>query len=405
MDAAQIECVEQGNGLRVAVDGLERVLGEALPPLPVRLAPLAESFGATLAEPLITTTALPVADTAAMDGFAVSGPGPQWTLRMGACVAGRRPRTALAGGDAVRIATGAQTPRGATAVLRNEYVVTERVGARWMITHAPDAPYRNDIRGRGEYWSGGAELACAGTRVDAALVSAALSAEAPVASVRGPLHADVLITGDEIRSAGALGAGQARDALGPVLPEYLRACDIRCREVWRLADDRALLRAWFALETDAELVVTVGGTGYGAADLLRPVLAEIGASIIVDGVRMRPGGSQLVARLPDGRTLLALPGNPLAAVSALLLTGRLLADRLAARRPRAPRWGRLADAAAPGADFTRVVPVRQVEGGVWRAGGAVHTPHLANLIEAQALALLPPGTGRGALVELLPLPW
>ncbi|MET8426756.1 hypothetical protein [Nocardia sp. NPDC004860] len=41
---------------------------------------------------------------------------------------------------------------------------------------------------------------------------------------------------------------------------------------------------------------------------------------------------------------------------------------------------------------------------MWRAIGAVGTPHLANLLNAHALALLPPGTGRGTLVELLPLP-
>ncbi|MEV6098456.1 hypothetical protein [Nocardia sp. NPDC051981] len=80
-------------------------------------------------------------------------------------------------------------------------------------------------------------------------------------------------------------------------------------------------------------------------------------------------------------------------------TGRALAHILTGRQDSAVSWGRIADAATPDHDRTRIVPVRQVEGGVRRAIG---TPHLANLPNAHALALLPPGSGRGTLVELLP---
>ncbi|WP_458686706.1 hypothetical protein [Nocardia tengchongensis] len=66
--------------------------------------------------------------------------------------------------------------------------------------------------------------------------------------------------------------------------------------------------------------------------------------------------------------------------------------------------GRIADAAAPDDARTRIVPVRQVEGGVWRATGTSGTAYLAVFLQARALALLPAGTGRGAVVELLPLP-
>ncbi len=134
------------------------------------------------------------------------------------------------------------------------------------------------------------------------------------------------------------------------------------------------------------------------------MLDEIGAHILIDGVRMRPGGSQIVARLADGRVLLALPGNPLAAIAATLVTGRSVVRALTGRRPSPPLRGWILDAAAPDRELTRVVPAWQVDGGVWRTNGAVSTPHLADLLGAHALALLPPGVGRGSLVEILPLP-
>ncbi|WP_431970627.1 molybdopterin-binding protein [Nocardia sp. bgisy134] len=191
---------------------------------------------------------------------------------------------------------------------------------------------------------------------------------------------------------------------GRDLEVQVGGCDIGCRKLWRLPDDRALLRSWFELDTDAEFVISVGATGRGTADRLRDVLDEIGAHILIDGVRMRPGGSQIVARLADGRVLLALPGNPLAAIAATLVTGRSVVRALTGRRPSPPLRGWILDAAAPDRELTRVVPAWQVDGGVWRTNGAVSTPHLADLLGAHALALLPPGVGRGSLVEILPLP-
>ncbi|MGX1806152.1 molybdopterin-binding protein [Nocardia sp. NPDC055321] len=388
----------------VSVDEIGDILRSELTPVSERYALLSTALGATLAGPLWATAALPAADTAAMDGFAVSGPGPQWRVLIGTCTAGRRSGISLSEGEAVRIATGALTPPGTTAVIRQESLRAVYAGGQRAVALVAGAGRRNDLRRRGESWLDGDELTPVGTRVGISTVSVAQSAETPIAMVRGPLRADVLLTGDEIRASGDLEPGQVRDALGTALPHYLGHCDIGIRNLTRLPDDRALLRTWFDLDTDAELAVTVGATGHGGADHLRSVLDEIGAHILIDGVRMRPGGSQLVARLPDGRVLLALPGNPLAAVAATLVTGRSLVGALTCRRESNPASGRLADAGAPDNDRTRVVPVRQVEGGVWRATRSGGTAHLAGLLQAQALALVPAGTGRGALVELLSLP-
>ncbi|MFE3189520.1 molybdopterin-binding protein [Nocardia sp. NPDC059240] len=404
MSAVQDRPVETPTRVDVAVDEIDAVLRSELSPIRERYTALSEALGATLAGPLWASTDLPVADTAAMDGFAVNGPGPQWRVLIGTCTAGRRSGITLAAGEAVRIVTGALTPPGATAVIRSEHVCGGRAGGHAAIALLPGAPRRNDTRLRGESWSDGDELTPAGTRVDASVISVAQSAETPIAMVRGPLRADVLLTGDEIRATGDLAPGQTRDALGSVLPHYLAHCDIGVRGLTRLPDDHALLRTWLDIDTDAELAVTVGATGHGAADHLRAVLEEIGAHILIDGIRMRPGGSQLLARLPDGRTLLALPGNPLAAIAATLVTGRSLVRALTRRADPASSWGRIADAATPENNRTRILPVRQVEGGVWRATPTHGTAHLAALLQAQALALLPTGTARGTLVELLPLP-
>lgn len=160
-------------------------------------------------------------------------------------------------------------------MLREEYVLHTRAAGSAAIVLAPDAPFKDDTRRCGEYWSGGQELVPAGTAVSAAVMSVAASAEAPLLAVRGPVSADVLVTGDEIRADGPLAAGQTRDSLSPVLPEFLRACDIGCASLLHIRDDPDLLCSWFCASQTPPLMVVVGGTGHGAADHLRSVLAEL----------------------------------------------------------------------------------------------------------------------------------
>ncbi|MBB5934033.1 molybdopterin molybdotransferase MoeA [Streptomyces zagrosensis] len=94
-------------------------------PLPAAPTPLGEALGRVLAEPLTALTDLPPFDTSAMDGWAIAGPGP-WRLPVcsqGVLAGHARPEP-LEDGRAVRIATGARTPLGATAVLRSEHGTT-----------------------------------------------------------------------------------------------------------------------------------------------------------------------------------------------------------------------------------------------------------------------------------------
>src|SRR5688572_19144185 len=86
-----------------------RALAHRLPaPLPTEVLPLHHAAGRTLGLPVHAATMLPGFDNAAMDGYAVRGPGP-WRL-VGQVLAGDPPSAALAPGEAVEIATGAPTP-------------------------------------------------------------------------------------------------------------------------------------------------------------------------------------------------------------------------------------------------------------------------------------------------------
>ncbi|MCX4092275.1 NTP transferase domain-containing protein [Nocardia sp. alder85J] len=383
----------------LTLDEARNIVRDKLTRLPARESALRAARGAALAAPLAAADALPRFDVSAMDGYAVSGTGP-WQVRHDIGFAGGQRPAGLLTGEAVRIATGAHVPDGATAVLRDEFVHLDAN----LLYRLPDTPMRDDRRRRGEDWHAGDVVAAAGTVVSAALISVAASAEVGTAPVRGPVRARIVMTGDEIRSAGPLHPGQTRDSIGPVLPELLSHCGITVMDRVHLRDTATGFDEVLAAGADCDLLVVVGATGGGAADQLRDALDRAAARTLVHRLRLRPGGSGVIAELPAGTALLGLPGNPFAAVATLLaLAPAIVSGLTGATAPRAI-VGPLRNAAEIADTATRITSARAVPEGGWIGDAGIRTNHLAGLLDRDGLVVVPPGAADGALVEFIPLP-
>lgn len=378
----------------VTVVEMRRVVAGVVPRLPTRRLAAVDCLGSVLAAPLIAPDDFPDADRSAMDGFAFAGVGP-WLLRSGEINAGSDPGQPLDFGEAVRIATGALTPAGTTAVLRSERarVCGPRVFACGDVPSAG-----RDVRTRAENWATGTILAPAGTRVNASVVSTALSAGVEVMQVRQPPRVHIITTGDEVCVSGPPRRGQTRDSLGPVLPDWLRGHGFvptaTCHRT-----DRQFSRLALPAADACDVVLVVGGTGHGPADYLRAVLDAHGAQIVVDGVACRPGGTQLTALLSDGRVVLGLPGNPLAAVAVIATTGGAVAAAMTGHTPTVVR-GELTTPLTTQSP-TRICPAWQCPDGTWAVDLHARTPHLATLVGRPALALVDTGS---RWAELIPVP-
>ncbi|AWL42820.1 molybdopterin molybdenumtransferase MoeA [Streptomyces sp. SM18] len=381
---------------------LARRLGRAAPLAAHRL-PLERALGHVLAEGVVALTDLPSFDTSAMDGWAVAGPGP-WAVRMGeGLLAGRGKGEPLLDGQAVRIATGARIPAEATAVIRSEHARFDEVKG---LLHATRAVVPGqDIRPRGQECRSGDQLLPAGTVVTPPVLGLAAAAGYD-ALVAVPLpRVDVLVLGDELLTAGLPQGGRIRDALGPMLGPWLRSLGAEVSAPQRLGDDaEALRRALTA--SDADLVLTTGGTAAGPVDHVHPVLAEIGAELLVDGVSVRPGHPMLLARLADGGPyVVGLPGNPLAAVAGLMTLAEPLLRGIAGRPAQDSYHPPVREEVRGHPLDTRLIPV------VHRADSVMPLHYsgpamLRGIAAADGLAVVPPGGVRsGAEVEILDLPW
>ncbi|MDT9690803.1 molybdopterin molybdotransferase MoeA [Streptomyces sp. P9(2023)] len=366
--------------------------------------PLGQALGQVLAEPLRALTDLPSFDTSAMDGWAVAGPGP-WEIRAdGTVLAGHAPAAPLDDGAAVRIATGARVPHEATAVIRSEHARTAASGHLHALRGVVQG---QDIRPRGQECRAGDRLLPAGTPVTPAVLGLAAAAGYDELPTRARPRVEVLVLGDELLTAGLPHDGLIRDALGPMLAPWLNALGAEVLATRRIGDDADALAA-AVTGSPADLVITTGGTAAGPVDHVHPVLAKAGATLLVDGVKVRPGHPMLLARLDADRHLVGLPGNPLAAVSGLLTLAEPLLRALAGapEAPDAPPYRvPVADEVQGHPYDTRLVPV------VHRGDGVVplryHGPAmLRGIAAADGMAVVPPGGARpGDALEIIDLPW
>ena len=360
-----------------------------------------------LAADLRARYALPHYASSAMDGWAVAGTGP-WRLPPNA-PAGHGEPPPLADGQAVPILTGGALPHGTTAVLRRERgTVTEDVLSATEGCAPSDG---TDIRPAGTEAVEGDLLLPRGTRLEPGAVAVAAVAGADTVQVVAPVPVRLVFTGDEVVTSGIPAPGQVRDAFGPVLPACVAGLGGTVDSTARIGDSlEATLEALDGTAARrARILVTTGGTGASPADHVRPAARRLGAEFLVDGIAMRPGHPSLLARFPDGRLLLALPGNPLAALVAVatLLEPAL---RAAAGRPASyPVPCRAAADAPPLPGRHRLVPARWAGAGADRAlvpAEHVGSAMMRGLATADALLVIPPeGVRQGSDAGWLPLPW
>ena len=351
-----------------------RIAYTAADPLPAVSLPLHHATGHVLAAPLVALAPLPPYDASAMDGWAVRGPAP-WQV-VGRVLAGDPAARPLRDGEAVEVATGAWVPQGCEGVLAYE----DGLGA--------PHPAGRHVRRTGEECALGEQVLPPGAMLTPAAtgLAAALGHDClPV--VRRPRVA-ARVTGSELLQQGLPGAGRVRDAVGPLLPPALAGWGAELVSVQHVPDDRA--RLYVAVrDTDAEVLLTSGASSVGRADHLLVVLQELGAQVLIDGVDVKPGHPQLLARLPDGRLLVGLPGNPLAALSGLVT---LVAPLLAALsgRPLPPLGRGISRVALPSLAVHRLVPVATADGAVTPTGHG-GASMLRGAALADAFAVVEPG--------------
>lgn len=392
---------------------------EVAAPIPASPVPLRAALGRTLSSDVLALQDMPHYASSAMDGWAVNGSGP-WILS--------EPGQRLAPHQASPIVTGGLIPPGAKAVLRSEsgVITTDDDGLPILGLGGaakPGEPRNGQhIRKAAEEAAGGEVLIKAGAVLNPAHLALAALAGLDEVEVLGKPLVRFLLTGSEVVDQGMPGPGQVRDTFGPQLGGVVELLGGIAGEQVRVGDS---YEDWLAAlqdvepdvpqeaagladvdaEPPADVVITTGGTGRSGTDHFRKAIAELGGTLLIDGIAMRPGHPAVLAELPDGRFVLGLPGNPLAAMMALFTVGGPLLAALG--HGSMPETGEVPSGAMIDADpgRTRLMPFKLVYG---LASPAQHAGPgmMRGLANADGVMVVPPhGVQLGELVQAFALPW
>jgi molybdopterin molybdotransferase len=297
--------------------------------LPGESVALRESLGRVLARDVVSPVTLPPWDNASMDGFAViaddvrgaSLSAPVRLRVVETIAAGARGSQRIARGEAARIMTGAPVPAGADSVVRVEDSEThdDHVEIR------DDRDASSNIRLAGEDVRAGATVMRAGTTVGSAQLGVLASVGCDTPLVHRRPRVAVLATGDELVLLDAfdqvLAGNRIVSSNSYSLEAAVRAAGGEPIPLGIAPDDPGELARCLRAAEGCDMILTSGGVSVGDFDYTRRVIAELGGTLSLWRVRMRPGAPLGFGRL-FGVPWLGLPGNPVSALVTFELFGR-----------------------------------------------------------------------------------
>lgn len=394
--------VSWGEARRRIVDGSGRTRAVTKTPAP----------GDVVHRDVLSPMDVPHYTSSAMDGFAVSGPGP-WRLLADPASGNQghnvhRAGGVLRSGEALPVLTGSLMPDGATAVVRTENATVD--GAELTAVTPDDG---RDVRPSGQERSAGDVLVEAGVRLTprhVAMIGAGGVDE--IEAYERPRVA-CAFTGNEVIEHGVPGPGEVRDAFRVSFPALLQdwGAAVSCTD--RLPDDPVAVEDWLRRPEvqDADIVVLTGGSGRSGQDFARRFISRAADEIIADEVACQPGHPTLITRRasPAGASgnqlVIGVPGNPLAAHVALhSFVAPAVAALLGAPAPTATGSGTVTTPVDPiRRDRVRLVPATTGGDGLTPAPGAC-SHMLSGYAAADVLLIVPPeGLDGGATVDYLTL--
>ena len=302
-----------------------------------------------LAAAISSSLDFPYWDNSAMDGYAVRAedlatcsPEQPVTLTVVTEIpAGTVPQQAIATGEAARIFTGAMMPTGADTVVMQEQTQPQGDQVQIWERSEPQAY----VRRQGEYYRAGTPLLPAGIQLHAPEIAVLATVQCYAVPVyRRPVVA-ILSTGNELVAPDQpLQPGQIVDSNRYALAALVQQTGAEARLIETVGDRPEDLKATIsAAIATADVVISSGGVSVGDYDYVEQTLTDLGATLHIQAVAVKPGKPLTVATFPTaesrvGRSVLyfGLPGNP---VSALVSFWRFVQPALRKLSGLAQNWG------------------------------------------------------------------
>ncbi len=373
---------------------------------------LEQATGRVLRENIIADRAFPAFDRVMMDGYALrlaDWQAGQRKFRLTGSAPAGRPAAALTPEFAtcVEVMTGAPCPSGADCIIPLEEVIENfHSEVKFADSAAPVAG--RFIHRAGSDAVHGQILLVAGTLLGSREIGVAAACGAAWLDVSRLPRIAVIATGDELVPIDEFPAPhQIRQSNAHSLAAALSRAGHPPQQVGVLDDEISSARpAMTALFAAHDWLVLTGAVSMGGRDFIPSLLDELGCRKIFHGVAHRPGKPAGCWLGPDGQVIVALPGNPVSALTGLHVFV-LPALAVASGLPLPPRRNVvLDDRTLQLPDFTRHLPVTFRSDGRAEPAATGNSGDFIGLLKSDGFLTLPPRAEGIALAAAFPFtPW
>jgi molybdopterin molybdotransferase len=287
---------------------------ENIQPLKSETVPLWESEDRVVAMDLPAKVNSPSVDSSLKDGFAVlsediaqaSSDNPVQLKLLGMAAAGQSCDEVVTEGTAVRILTGAKIPKGATAVVSEEYTSVEE--SIVTVTNFSE-PGRN-ILARGSDVALDERMCTKGDRLVPGLVGILAAAGYEKIPVYSQPRVAIIATGDEVVIPGRpLPEGKLYASNLVTLNAWCHRYGMKTS--WDTVSDKPdmILKTLKAAAETHDAILTSGGAWTGDRDFVAKMLKELGWKQYFHRIRIGPGKAVGFGML-EGKPVFILPGGP-----------------------------------------------------------------------------------------------
>ncbi|EGR0265597.1 bifunctional molybdopterin-guanine dinucleotide biosynthesis adaptor protein MobB/molybdopterin molybdotransferase MoeA [Vibrio alginolyticus] len=293
------------------VQGQDRILSLVNTVSEIEACKIENAYGRVLAEHIISPVNVPQYTNSAMDGYAIRGDDVERESYqvVAEVMAGHAYDQPLEVGQAVKIMTGAPTPRNGDTVVMREQAIQE--GDKVTFNGANIKAGQN-VRQAGEDLAIGSDVFTAGTRLASPEMGMIASLGFGEANVFRKLKVAVFSTGDEVQAPGTeQKANSIYDSNRFTIMGMLEKLGCEILDFGILEDNEQLMiEALENASAQADVVMTSGGVSVGDADYIKLALDKLG-QIDFWRINMRPGRPLAFGQI-NNKPFFGLPGNPVA---------------------------------------------------------------------------------------------
>jgi molybdopterin molybdotransferase len=320
---------------------------------------LSRALGRVLAEDVTADREYPPFDRSTRDGYAVRTADVAHTGAKLRLIGESRAGVAFDGvvkpGECVRILTGAAVPKGADAVLMQEYTRAEDDA---IVFESVARPGQNIVAAGSESRAGAVLVPRAALLGYAELAIAAQAGRTNLKVNRRPGVA-ILSTGDEVVGIkDSPRPFEIRNSNSISLAAQVTLTGGEPVSLGNARDEISELRARVDQGLASDVLVLSGGVSVGTYDLVEQVLADLGAEFFFDSVAIRPG-KPAVFGWCRGKPVFGLPGNPVSTMVTFELFVKPAIEILSGAEPSMPFCkARLTHAVSEKAPLAHFLPAR-----------------------------------------------